>query len=159
MLDVSVRAEILGVLKDLQASYKLSMIFVTHDLAIAWSIGDAIAVMYQGLLVEYGTAEEIIRSPRHPYTQALLQALPDSEGAMGLRELSIRGDGLDSDRVSSGCRFEPRCPYAQAICTQQRPPNVGLGTDHQSACLRAEEISLKGVSAGAASEARGDPGD
>lgn len=158
MLDVSVRAEILGVLKELQASYNLSMIFVTHDLAIAWSIGDAIAVMYRGLLVEYGTAEEIIRSPRHPYTQALLQALPDSEGTVGLRELPIRGDGLDSDPVSNGCRFEPRCPYAEHMCTQQRPPSVGLGTGHQSACLRANEISLKGVSAGAASEVRGDPG-
>lgn len=157
MLDVSVRAEILGVLKDLQASYNLSMIFVTHDLAIAWSIGDAIGVMYRGILVEYGTAEEIIRSPRHPYTQALLQALPDAEGTMGLRELSIRGDGLDSDPISGGCRFEPRCPYAEQNCTQQRPPSVGLGTGHQSACLRAAEISLKGVSAGAASDVRGDP--
>jgi oligopeptide/dipeptide ABC transporter ATP-binding protein len=159
MLDVSVRAEILGVLKELQASYNLSMIFVTHDLAIAWSIGDAIAVMYRGIVVEYGTADEIIRSPRHPYTQALLQALPDSEGTMGLRELSIRGDGLDSDPVSSGCRFAPRCTYAEHSCTQQRPPSVGLATGLQSACLRAAEISLKGVSASAASEVRADPGD
>ena len=149
MLDVSVRAEILGVLRELQASYNLSMIFVTHDLAIAWSIGDAIAVMYRGIVAEYGTADEIIRSPRHPYTQALLQALPDAEGTMGLRELSIRGDGLDSDPVSSGCRFAPRCTYAEHNCTQQPPPRVGAAAGHQSACLRVAEISLKGVSASA----------
>jgi oligopeptide/dipeptide ABC transporter ATP-binding protein len=159
MLDVSVRAEILGVLKELQASYNLSMIFVTHDLAIAWSIGDTIAVMYRGILVEHGAADDVIRWPRHPYTQALLQALPDSEGAMELRELSIRGDGLDSGAISNGCRFEPRCTYAEHRCTQERPPSVGLGSGHESACLRAAQISLKGVAGGAASDVRKVPGD
>jgi oligopeptide/dipeptide ABC transporter ATP-binding protein len=158
MLDVSVRAEILSVLRELQVNFDLSMIFVTHDLAIAWSIGDAIAVMYRGILVERGTADEIIRWPRHPYTQALLQALPDSEGAMELRELPIRGDGLDSDPITIGCRFQPRCPYAEHRCTQDSPPRVGLGSGHESACLRVGQISLKGVTRSAASDVRGGPG-
>jgi len=158
MLDVSVRAEILSVLRELQLSFNLSMIFVTHDLAIAWSIGDTIAVMYRGILVECGTADDIIRWPQHPYTQALLHALPDSEGTMELRELPIRGDSLDSGPITNGCRFEPRCPYAEHRCTQERPPSVGLGSGHESACLRVGQISLKGVTGGAASDVRGVPG-
>jgi oligopeptide/dipeptide ABC transporter ATP-binding protein len=158
MLDVSVRAEILGVLRELQVSFNLSMIFVTHDLAIAWSIGDTIAVMYRGTLVERGAADDIVRRPRHPYTQALLQALPDSEGAMELREMSIRGHGLDSGPITNGCRFEPRCTYAERRCTQERPPSVGLGGGHESACLRVGQISLKGVTGDEASDVRRVPG-
>jgi len=136
MLDTSVRAQILNVLVALQRSRGLALIFITHDLSLAWSLCDRIAVMYLGRVVEQGPAVEVIERPRHPYTQALVAAIPvPTAGGGGDREL-LEGELPDATDVPSGCRFHPRCPRRFAPCDQVDPGLVEVGSiGHLSACL------------------------
>jgi peptide/nickel transport system ATP-binding protein len=135
MLDASVRAQILGVLLELQKRRELALIFITHDLSLAWSLCDRIAVMYLGRVVEQGSAVDVIERPRHPYTQALVTAIPVPEaGGGGDREL-LSGELPDPTEVPSGCRFHPRCPKRFEPCDSVDPSLIDLGHDQRAACL------------------------
>ena len=136
MLDTSVRAQILDVLTELQRSRGLAIIFITHDLSLAWSLCDRIAVMYMGRIVEQGAAADVIERPQHPYTQALVTAVPvPVPGGGGERDL-LGGELPDPTAVPSGCRFHPRCPKRFEPCDKVDPALVPAGAPGQrAACL------------------------
>ena len=136
MLDASVRTQILAVLLGLQRSRNLALLFITHDLSLAWSLCDRLAVMYLGRVVEQGKATDVIERPQHPYTQALVDAIPvPAAGGGGRREL-LSGELPDATAMPSGCRFHPRCPRRFAPCDQVDPPLFDAGAPGQrAACL------------------------
>jgi peptide/nickel transport system ATP-binding protein len=136
MLDTSVRTQILGVLSKLQETRGLTLIFITHDLSLAWSFCDRIAVMYLGRVVEQGTAKDVIEKPQHPYTQALVTAVPVPEpGGGGSREL-LKGELPDPTAIPPGCRFHPRCPKRFEPCDSVDPALMPAGArDQLAACL------------------------
>jgi oligopeptide/dipeptide ABC transporter ATP-binding protein len=136
MLDASVRAQILTVLVELQRRRNLALIFITHDLSLAWSLCDRIAVMYLGRVVEQGSAVDVIERPQHPYTQALVSAVPVARpGGGGRREL-LSGELPDATDVPPGCRFHPRCPKRFEPCDRVDPPLLDAGAaGQQAACL------------------------
>ncbi len=136
MLDVSVQAQILRVLTDLQKQRELALLFITHDLSLAWTLCDRIAVMYLGRVVEQGSAIDVIERPQHPYTQALVDAIPvPTSGGGGRREL-LGGELPDSTAIPTGCRFHPRCPKRFEPCDRVDPPLLDAGARGQlAACL------------------------
>jgi oligopeptide/dipeptide ABC transporter ATP-binding protein len=135
MLDTSVRSQILTVLLGLQRSRGLGLIFITHDLSLAWSLCDRIAVMYLGRVVEQGDAVDVIERPAHPYTQALVTAIPvPTAGGGGEREL-LSGELPDATAIPPGCRFHPRCPKRFEPCDEVDPPLFEVGREHRAACL------------------------
>jgi oligopeptide/dipeptide ABC transporter ATP-binding protein len=136
MLDASVRVQILAVLVELQRRRDLALIFITHDLSLAWSLCDRIAVMYLGRVVEQGSAVDVIERPRHPYTQALVAAVPvPSADGRGTREL-LTGELPDATDIPRGCRFHPRCPKRFEPCDRVDPPLLRTGgRDQLAACL------------------------
>ncbi|NLK07103.1 MAG: ABC transporter ATP-binding protein [Firmicutes bacterium] len=140
MLDVSIRGEVLNLMLNLSRSQGVTFVYITHDLATARHICDRIAVMYLGKIVELGTAEEVIGSPRHPYTSALIGAVfvPDPRHR-GFTQL-LRGEIPSPVNPPSGCRLHPRCPYATAICKEVEPELTLYEGTHQSACHRTEQI-------------------
>jgi oligopeptide/dipeptide ABC transporter ATP-binding protein len=134
MLDVSVQAQVLKVLMDLRESRSLALLFITHDLGLAWTLCDRICVMYLGRIVEQGTAQQVIESPQHPYTQALVAAVPSPgrEAGTGL----LAGDVPDAAHIPSGCRLHPRCPHRFEPCDRDDPPLFDAGDgEHAAACL------------------------
>ncbi len=134
MLDVSLRAGILDTLKSLQLKYNLSILFITHDLATARHFGDRIGVMYVGKLVEMGEVENIFKRPFHPYTEALIDAIPTP--IPGIKDYELpKGEVPDAIRPPSGCRFHPRCPIADlSVCSVKEPDLVELHPNHFVAC-------------------------
>ena len=135
MLDVSVRAQILQVLIDLRARRDLALLFITHDLSLAWSLCDRIAVMYLGRIVEHGTAVDVIERPQHPYTQALVAAVPVPSAEARIHE-PLSGELPDATNVPTGCRFHPRCPRRFEPCDSIDPPLMAAGGEGQlAACL------------------------
>jgi peptide/nickel transport system ATP-binding protein len=136
MLDASVRAQILAVLVELRRVRDLALIFITHDLSLAWSLCDRIAVMYLGRLVEQGSAADVIERPQHPYTQALVTAIPVPTAAGGGERELLEGELPDATEVPSGCRFHPRCPKRFEPCDRVDPPLLEAGgRDQLAACL------------------------
>ena len=134
MLDVSVRAEVLELMRELQQKHGISYIYITHDLSTARYVGDKIAIMYLGKIVETGPIDDVLLHPRHPYTQALIDAISDPDPDNLFREKKIRiNEPLDID-VYQGCRFRARCPYAIEKCKQE-PPLEGAGQDRLAACF------------------------
>jgi oligopeptide/dipeptide ABC transporter ATP-binding protein len=134
MLDVSVRAQVLKVLMELRESRSLALLFITHDLALAWTLCDRIAVMYLGRIVEHGSAQQVIEQPRHPYTQALVAAVPGPARERGTRLLS--GEPPDATHIPPGCRLHPRCPHRFEPCDSEDPPLFEAGEgEHRAACL------------------------
>ena len=143
MLDVSVQAQVLKVLMDLRASRSLALLFITHDLGLAWALCDRIAVMYLGRIVEQGTAEQVIEHPRHPYTQALVAAVPSPSRAEGVKLLP--GEPPDAAHIPPGCRLHPRCPHRFEPCDSEDPPLFDAGEDgHAAACLLLRTPSPSG---------------
>lgn len=140
MLDVSIRAEILALMLDLKQKFNLTYVFITHDLAVARYVSDRMAVMYLGKIVEIGPAEEVCATPVHPYTKALLSALPHADPRARHRGVQVKGEVPDAIQIPTGCRFRPRCPYAFEKCMVE-PPHLKVGPDHYAACYLAEEIS------------------
>jgi peptide/nickel transport system ATP-binding protein len=131
MLDVSVRSQILHVLLELQRARELALLFITHDLSLAWQLCDRIAVMYLGRIVEQGDARDVIERPGHPYTQALVDAVPPRK-----QRTPLGGELPDAADVPPGCRFHPRCPKRFEPCDQVDPPLFGAGEPgHEAACL------------------------
>ena len=136
MLDTSVRAQILNVLVELKKSRGLALVFITHDLSLAWSLCDRIAVMYLGRIVEQGTAVDVIENPQHPYTQALVAAIPVPVPGGGKGRELLGGDLPDPTDIPRGCRFHPRCPARFESCDRIDPQLVPAGAEGQSAaCL------------------------
>jgi oligopeptide/dipeptide ABC transporter ATP-binding protein len=135
-LDVSIQAQILNLMKDLQRQHTLSYIFVSHDLAVVYYMADTIGVMYLGKIVEIGDAESVFRTPAHPYTQGLLDAVPvpDPAEARSRRGRQVTGELPSPINPPSGCRFRTRCPRAQDICANVEPPFEDFGESHQAAC-------------------------
>jgi oligopeptide/dipeptide ABC transporter ATP-binding protein len=117
-LDASIRGEILGLMRALVAETGLSILVVTHDLGLAWNIADRVAVMYLGRVVEIGPAEDILGSPKHPYTRALLSVVPETRG---MKQQILTGEIPDSKKIPAGCRFHPRCPLFQS---GELPPEI-----------------------------------
>ncbi len=141
MLDVSIRLGVLNLLADLRDSSRLAILYVTHDIASARYLADTIVVMYAGELIESAPSTELTDAPAHPYTQLLLSAAPDPARADAP---SLAGRGAPPSLVAppSGCRFHPRCPYAMAVCREQRPPKVEVSAGHAAACwLHASDLS------------------
>ncbi|MEX0764038.1 MAG: ABC transporter ATP-binding protein, partial [Nitrosopumilaceae archaeon] len=134
MLDVSVRAEILELMRELQEKHGISYIYITHDLSTARYLGQKIAIMYLGKIVESGPIEDVLLHPKHPYTQALIDAISEPDPDNLFREKKIRiNDPLDID-VYQGCRFRARCPYAIEKCKDE-PSLEEVGSDRLAACF------------------------
>ena len=145
-LDVSVQAQILNLLKDLQDEFNLTYLFIAHDLSVVEHVSDEVAVMYVGKLVEQAPTQELFASPRHPYTEALLSAIPRPDPDQPLPETGgIEGELPDPANPPAGCYFHPRCPYAEPICQEQEPPLVEIGPGHSAACHFAEDLELQGL--------------
>jgi oligopeptide/dipeptide ABC transporter ATP-binding protein len=135
MLDVSIRAEILNLLRDLQKKRGVSILFITHDLSTVAYFADRIAVMYLGRIVESGKTAEVLQNPQHPYTQALLSVIPVPNPRQRRERLILQGETPNPLHLPSGCRFHPRCPAAQALCAQTDPPAQTLSPTHTAACF------------------------
>ncbi len=144
-LDVSVQAQILNLLQDLQAEFSLTYLFIAHDLSVIQHISDQVAVMYVGKIVEQAETEELFLNPKHPYTEALLSAIPSPDPDSLLDEITLEGEVPSPANPPSGCYFHPRCKYAQQICQEDIPPLLEVGPDHYAACHFAEELTLHGV--------------
>lgn len=146
-LDVSVRAQILNLLQDLQDEYQLTYLFISHDLSVVEYLCDRVAVMYVGNIVEVAPTKELFRQPAHPYTEALLSAVPKPDPLLRGKNsrIVLQGDVADPSDPPSGCYFHPRCQYAQERCSIETPELRTVGSGHQVACHFAEELELRGV--------------
>ena len=140
MLDVSIRTEVLNLMLDLKDKLGLTLMFITHDLAIARYMSDDIGVMYLGKLIEYGGTHEVLDDPDHPYTQALMAAVPVPDAERKRGDLPIRGETPQPINVPPGCRFHPRCPYAFDRCMVEEPQLMEVEPGHGAACFLYEEF-------------------
>ena len=135
-LDVSIQGQVLNLLAELQAALRLSYLFIAHNLAVVEHVSDRIAVMYLGRIMEVGPSTTVVRQPKHPYTEALLSAVPQPEPRRQEERIALRGEVPSPAHPPSGCAFHPRCPLAQPRCRQERPPLEPKGGDstHLAAC-------------------------
>ena len=144
-LDVSIQAQVLNLLEDLQQQFNLTYLFIAHDLSVVKHISDRVAVMYLGKIVELAETEELFTHPLHPYTEALLSAVPVPDPDYEAERIILQGDVPSPVNPPSGCYFHPRCPYAQAICSEQPPEFRDYGNHHYAVCHFAGQLTLKGV--------------
>lgn len=139
-LDVSIQSQIINLLKDLQQEMKLTYLFISHDLGVVRYISDKIAVMYLGTIVEQAGKHELFDNPLHPYTRALLSAIPKTDPDKRRARIILEGDIPSASKPPSGCRFHTRCPYAKDVCAEAAPELVDRGGNHFAACHRIGEI-------------------
>ena len=144
-LDVSIQAQVLNLLKDLQSEFGLAYLFIAHDLSVVEHISDRVAVMYLGKIVEIARAEQLYRDPRHPYTEALLSAIPRTSPRQQKHRIVLPGDVPSPANPPPGCAFHTRCRYAQDICKVEAPPLRPVGEAHVAACHFAETLQLTGI--------------
>ena len=146
-LDVSIQAQILNLLQDLQRQFDLAFLFIAHDLSVIEHISDRVAVMYVGKMVEMAETEELFLNPKHPYTEALLSAVPIPDPRAKKKRQVLPGEVANPADPPSGCYFHPRCVYAQQLCRSQQPLWNEIAPAHFVACHLAGQLSLKGVEA------------
>jgi peptide/nickel transport system ATP-binding protein len=139
MADVSVRALLLELMIQLKEDLELTYLFITHDLATAKYICDRIAIMYLGKIVEVGRLKDVYASPLHPYTQALLSAVPVPDPHFRQEKILPKGEIPNPVNPPSGCRFHPRCPYVMGICDREEPALTEIKADHRAACHLLDE--------------------
>ena len=144
-LDVSVQAQILNLLLELQERLGLTYLFVAHDLSVVKHISARVAVMYVGRIVETAPTEELFAAPKHPYTEALLSAVPKPDPRLRSERLVLQGEVADAANTPPGCHFHPRCRYAQEVCRTETPLQQEIAPNHFVRCHRAAELSLQGV--------------
>jgi oligopeptide/dipeptide ABC transporter ATP-binding protein len=148
-LDVSVRAQILNLLARLKEELKLTLVLITHDMTVVEHLCDRAAVMYLGRIVEVGPARELLQSPIHPYTKALVASIPRADPGRRVERIPLTGEIGSAASVPSGCRFHPRCPIAVPACSSIDPPLTAFGSDREAACtVEAERRGLRGDGGG-----------
>lgn len=133
-LDVSIQSQVLNILKDLQGEFGLTYLFIAHNLSVVEHISDRVAVMYLGKMVELTAREELFANPLHPYTKALMSAIPIPDPTLKRERLILKGDVPSPLNPPRGCRFHPRCPVAKEICSQEEPVFKEVSSDHWVAC-------------------------
>ena len=145
-LDVSVQAQVINLLMDLQSEFELTYLFVAHDLSVVKQISDRVVVMYVGKIVEMANTEEMFTNPKHPYTEALLAAVPvpDPRARRQDRKL-LQGEVANPANPPSGCYFHPRCPYVQDVCRTETPSLQEVSPGHYASCHRVQELELAGI--------------
>ena len=144
-LDVSIQAQILNLLQELQEKFGLTYLFIAHDLSVVEHIADRVAVMYVGKIIELADTEELYLGPKHPYTEALLSAVPKPDPRVEENQIILRGEVANPADPPSGCYFHPRCNYAQERCKQEAPVLREVSPGHFAACHFADELQLTGV--------------
>ena len=144
-LVVSIQAQTLNLLQDLQQEFHLTYLFVAHDLSVVEHISDRVAVMYVGRLVEVASARDLYQQPKHPYTEALLSASPKPDPRNPTVRIPLAGQVPDPANPPTGCYFHPRCRYAEDVCRQETPPLVNVAEDHFAACHFADALELQSV--------------
>lgn len=144
-LDVSVQAQVLNLLQTLQRDFNLTYIFISHDLSVVEYIADRVAVMYVGKLVEVTETRELFASPMHPYTEALLSAVPNPDPRRRSERVVLEGDVADPAHPPTGCYFHPRCRYAKDNCKVDAPALREITPGHYAACHYAEQLKLRGI--------------
>ncbi|MGB7876077.1 MAG: oligopeptide/dipeptide ABC transporter ATP-binding protein [Anaerolineales bacterium] len=143
-LDVSIQAQILNLLKELQKELGLTYLFIAHDLSVVEHICNRVGVMYLGNLFEVAQTQELFQHPLHPYSEALMSAIPEADPSIGMQPIQLSGEIPSPIDPPSGCSFHPRCRYAQEICSQTKPKWVEQRPDHFVACHFADSLELKG---------------
>ena len=146
-LDVSVQAQVLNLMMDLQDEFGLTYLFVSHDLNVVKQISDDVVVMYVGRVAEHGPAQELFEHPKHPYTAALISSLPKPDPRQRGERMALQGEVANPADPPSGCYFNPRCPYAVDECRDRPPPLEGMASNRLVSCHRAEDLDLTGVTA------------
>ena len=147
-LDVSIQAQTINLLEDLQQEFGLTYLFIAHDLSVVEHISDRVAVMYLGNIVELAASNELYEGPRHPYTEALLSAVPTTDPDHKSNRIVLEGDVPSPAKPPSGCKFHPRCRYAKDVCSQEIPEWREISPDHWVACHLTDELALAGISYG-----------
>lgn len=144
-LDVSVQAQILNLLQDLQEEFKLTYLFIAHDLSVIKHISHRVAVMYVGKIVEVAKTEGLFLSPQHPYTEALLSAVPKPDPRLKVERIILSGEVANPANPPSGCYFHPRCRYAKELCKKENPKLKETNPEHYVSCHFAKELTLQGI--------------
>jgi peptide/nickel transport system ATP-binding protein len=144
-LDVSIQAQILNLLQDLQREFHLTYLFIAHNLSVVEHISDRVAVMYVGRMVEMAETDELFVKPKHPYTEALLSAVPKPDPDLKMQRIILPGEVANPAAVPSGCPFHPRCKYAQPLCSAEVPAWREVTPEHYASCHFADSLQLKGV--------------
>lgn len=147
-LDVSIQAQVINLLEDLQGEFGLTYLFIAHDLSVIKHISNRVAVMYLGKIVELAKTEELFSNPKHPYTEALMSAVPVPNPDYDVEEIILTGDVPSPMNPPSGCYFHPRCRYAKEICKTEAPMYRDLGSEHFVTCHLTESLNLRPIRTG-----------